>query len=132
MAFQKWQVLSGSHRQRGKSYKKGQKFVTERDMTKFNTLPRFPKYNLIGPATDAEILQAQAEVGFTGEDKAEPIEDETEETNEIEEVSEVVEDSLEAMTVSELKALASDESIDLTGATTKEKILAKIREARAE
>lgn len=125
MAFQKWQVLSGSHRQQGKSYKKGQKFVSDRDMTKFNTLPHFPKYKLIGPATEAETLQFQAEKGFSGEvNEVTPVAtiEESDEAN----------DSLEAMTVSELKALAVDESIDLIGVTTKEKILAKIREARAE
>lgn len=128
--FQKWQIVSGSHRQNGKTYKKGQKFITDADMGKFNTLTYAPKYKLLGEASEAEILQFQADKGFTGDSTPIHIPDETEGTTD-----EAIEpsDSLEAMTIADLKALADDESIDLTGvANKKADIVNAIRIARAE
>lgn len=121
--FQKWQVVSGCHYQNRTSYKKGSTFITDADMSKFNTLPHAPKYRLIGEATEAEILQFQANKGFTGDSTPTHVDDSSEE---------VVEDSLGALTVPELKALAKDESIDISGLHTKTDILARVREARAE
>lgn len=128
--FKKWQVISGSHYQNSKSYKKGAKFITDANMASFNTLPHAPKYKLIGDATEEEILQFQAASGFTGESAPVHVEDPTEGTTEEEDTE--PSDSLEAMTIAELKALAKDESIDLTGIHSKADIVAYIREARAE
>lgn len=123
-SFKKWLVVSGSHRQNHKSFKKGSQFITDADMSKYNTLTYAPKYKLIGEATEEEILQFQAEKGFNGESKSEPIE-------ESETPSIPPNDSLEAMTVAELKTLAEDEEIDLDGATKRNDILQRIRDARA-
>lgn len=143
--FQKWQVISGSHYQNGKGYKKGAKFVTDADMAKFNVLPHAPKYKLVGPATEAEILQFQADSGFSGTPEPKHVEDGPRDVTPIvdedqlevsepegEDLEESPEDSLEAMTVTELKALASDESIDISGLHLKAAIVAKIREGREE
>lgn len=129
--FKKWQVVSGSHFQNHKSYKKGSTFITAANMAKFNTLPHAPKYRLIGDATEAEILQYQAEKGFTGEGEPVHVEDPTEGTTQ-EVPSAPPSDSLEAMTIAELKTLAKDETIDLAGCSTKAEIVERIREARAE
>lgn len=125
-SFKKWLVVSGSHRQNHKSFKKGSQFITDADMTKYNTLTYAPKYKLLGEATEAEILQFQAEKGFSGDSAPEHIEEEETEVSSI-----PPNDSLEAMTVAELKTLAEDEEIDLEGATKRNDILQRIREARA-
>lgn len=130
-AFNVWLVVSGSHRQNRISYKKGAKFVTDADMNKFNTLPHAPKYKLVREATEAEILQFQAEKGFTGTPTPPHIADEGEESEIEDKTSVPVVDSLSAMTVAELKTLAEDEEIDLDGATKKDAILKLIRDARA-
>lgn len=131
--FNVWLVVSGSHRQNRISYKKGSKFVTDRDMEKFNTLSHAPKYRKIREATEKEILQFQSEKGFTGTPEPQHIEDETDgEGPENESPTNTVpSDSLSAMTVAELKTLAEDEEIDLEGVTKKDAILKLIRDARA-
>lgn len=143
--FQRWLVVSGSHYQNGKSYKKGARFVTDADLSKFNIPHAPPKYKLLGDATEAEIIQFQADSGFSGTPEPKHVEDPipvptsqpepevTEESEDTElEGEEVPEDSLEALTVAELKSLAKDESIDISGIHTKADIIARIREARAE
>lgn len=91
--------------------------------------------NLIGPAviagavrypiegaltvSDAEADQLQASGRLDGDPEDLPEEGEPEE-----------DDGLDALKVDELKALAADEGIDLTGATNKAAMVVAIRSAR--
>lgn len=130
MAFNKWLVISGSHYQNRKSYKKGAKFISDKNMAKFNTLPHAPKYRLLGEATEAEILQFQAEKGFADDPTSMPVTDVEEPIPYEDSPNTPPVDSLSAMSTAELKQLAADEEIDLEGASKKGDILKRIQEAR--
>lgn len=130
VVYKRWQVLTGKHAlNSGAIFSKGQKFITEANMNVFNTDKQKPKYLDLGEVSEAEMLKWQAEEGAKtteGKTALPATQAEVDDT-----VNNAPADSLEAMTVADLKEVASDEDITLPSHATKAEIVAKIREARS-
>lgn len=96
-----FKVLRGVLQENGKTYKKGDVITTDTDLLKHNE-PSHPRY--------AEVLGDTATV--------------------VKE-QEAVDESLNEMSFAELKSYAQEGEVDITGATTKADLIAKIKQAES-
>ncbi len=121
--YHRWQVRTGKHMANsGATFKAGQKFITKENLEIFNTDKDNPKYIDLGEVSEKEYLDWFAKQGATATNDG---------STAVDTSTKQPEDSLEAMTVADLKALADDEEIDIHGLTRKDDILKAIRDARA-
>lgn len=100
----KYKVLRGRHAEYGRVYDIGDIVDSRSDLDVLNSL-NSQKFEYIGPGTYSKTSSTESEAG---------------------------QDSLDSMTVAQLKELAEGEEIDLDGATRRDEILTIIKEAQSE
>lgn len=128
--YKQWQVMTGKHSFDGgenkplRTYRPGDKFITDANIAVFNTDPDKPKYKDLGEVSETEYLNWVAKQGAEntgdGSTKVPPSKEQLE-----------AKDGLDEMTVADLKEVASDEDINIHGLTRKDDILSAIRTSRA-
>lgn len=123
--WKKWQVMTGKHTlNSGATFKQGQKFITDANMAVFNTDPDKPKYKDLGEVSEKEAVEWAANAG------AKNTNDGSTQVPPSQEDVDASQDTLESMTVADLKEVAFDEDIDLGGSHLKADIIKAIRDAR--
>jgi hypothetical protein len=101
MAKYKFKLLVGQHAEHGRVYKAGDIIETDYDLNRFNA-PKAEKFQRITGEEAQAITQSQA-------------------------AQAPVDETLESMTLQELRNLAAEEELDLGNAKTKAEIIAAIR-----
>jgi len=105
--MKRFKLLAGKHNENGVTYSRGEIITTAGNLLKHNRGSR--KFEFLDETED---------------EVTEPVTDE-------EEYEEEEDDGLDASTIAELRAMAVTDGIDLTGKTSKNDIIATIREAYA-
>lgn len=100
----RFRVLTGKHREGGRTYKTGEVVDSKSDLLKLNRGSR--KFDRVTKEDDEAAEKAKAEAPSTL-------------------------DELEKMTKAELESFAADGGIDISGIRTKDQLIIAIREAMA-